>query len=155
MIINFRFSFIYEDLEARVGPREERRLERSSSELESNQLETNWLFEFGENPSRGNLLAFCDFSITATILGNLVFNIPANSFLISQSTLSFFSNFSLFYRSRQVPAWKKIWKPKWIETQVPVVKDIKVEAWKQYWVPEWWVKLCWLPLTLCLTFASQ
>ena len=57
----------------------------------------------------------------------------------------------------QVPAWKKIWKPKWIETKVAVEKDvslrflkdcrdfiltestlqIQVPAWKQYWIPQW------------------
>lgn len=47
---------------------------------------------------------------------------------------SFLNDFTLLL---QVPAWKKIWKPKWVETQVPVVKDIQVPAWKQYWVPEW------------------
>lgn len=46
--------------------------------------------------------------------------------------------FNVFNNSLyQVPAWKKIWKPKWVEIQVPVVKDIEVPAWKQYWVPEW------------------
>lgn len=42
-----------------------------------------------------------------------------------------------FRKEVQVPAWKKIWKPKWVVIQVPAVKDIQVPAWKKYWIPQW------------------
>ena len=48
---------------------------------------------------------------------------------------SWFYNFAIVLV--QIPAWKKVWKPKWVEIQVPAWKDISVPDWKKIHKPIW------------------
>jgi len=39
------------------------------------------------------------------------------------------------WKDIQVPAFKKIWKPKWVEIKVPAWKEVQVPDWKKIWKP--------------------